>query len=213
MPRWDRFARLHTAFRAVRTAQERTAASAVTAKLDGDRQHDEPHTEQPVLKVTEAAALPYHLQGDASFDTKDARRRREQLRHAPRVLEALEVWWATATHSGLALTVASGDALSKTQYQVMSTKMYRAMVAEYVAEDARAVADEEWENDAAGGVALDREAFMDSIFEVADLWTATIDEDECAPAVSAHAHALLLRRLCPHSLLAARRPCVYCVWC
>ena len=52
------------------------------------------------------------------------------------------------------------------------------MLASYVPEEAEAAAEDDWASDSKGQETLSREAFMDAIFELADMWTKTIDPHE-----------------------------------
>jgi hypothetical protein len=133
---------------------------------------------------SEANRGSYIYQGDPTLNTEGAFQKRLALRTAPLVLDVLQAWWVTALRSlrsgAYGGPASSKTAISKDQYVVMSHNMYHAMVEEWDEDDADAVAEAEWQRDSQGASELSREAFLDAIFEVADVWTPTIDEAEYA---------------------------------
>ena len=47
-------------------------------------------------------------------------------------------------------------------------------------EEALQSAKEDWDDDSKGAEAMTRSDFLDSLFELADMWTESIDAAECA---------------------------------
>ena len=140
----------------------------------------------PVTEVVDEAELkntPYHMQGDASMNTADMLEKRRLLRHDKAVDKALRLWWTTAQNSARQ-TVTNGehygltddDPLPKEEYMKLSGKLYRALVGGWDAEDASAIAEEEWNEEIGADKAMmTRAQFLDSIFDLADTWVRGVD--------------------------------------
>ena len=58
--------------------------------------------------------------------------------------------------------------------------IYKAMIEQWDEAAADKSATDDWERDAKGGTSLDRGAFTDSLFELADTWAYEVDPDEYA---------------------------------
>ena len=57
-------------------------------------------------------------------------------------------------------------------YRTLSKMIYKAMIEQWDEAAADKSATDDWERDAKGGTSLDRRAFTDSLFELADTWAA-----------------------------------------
>ena len=147
-------------------------------KYDDDR--------NATLDINEFAQLV----ADLNVNTPESMQARLSLRADPRVLEQLEVWWATAVHSmgqeqyerqQMADTIAPAPAaaaeLNHDEYCLVMRKIFRTMIPtdEYDAAEAEATAEEDWEHDRRGHDTLSGDLFQDGMFELADLWVETID--------------------------------------
>lgn len=138
------------------------------------------HTGLAEARSGAAPALEAWQQGDPTMDTATNLRRRMNLRHEPLVVAALGVWWSTACHSidsachRVPLGGAAPRLLRRADYFKMSRKIYKAMIEQWDEADAEAAAVVDWDADRRGAEELDAAAFMDGIFELVDLRTATL---------------------------------------
>ena len=123
---------------------------------------------------------PYWQQGSERFDDPANKAAREALRKHPRVLEALETWWSTAERNAAPEERSADGGLLEAPYRTLSKMIYKAMIERWDEPAANKSATEDWECDAKGGTSLDRGAFADSLFELADTWAFEIDPNEYA---------------------------------
>ena len=113
------------------------------------------------------------------YYTEEALRRRLRLRADPAVVAALDAIWAAAT--GAASRGRGGrtrERLTRKQYLTMHRKIALALDPTVAPREAAEAAEEEWALDSEGRGCLDREKFDWCWFELADLWTETVDADE-----------------------------------
>ena len=131
-----------------------------------------PHTAAP-------GTVPYFLQMDAAMDTQSAWAARRRLRTHPLVLDKLRLWWDCALRS-----VQSGGSehtgLDHDSYVRLSRLLHKAMIEEWDSDDADACAAEDWRLDSEGLAEIGEERFLNCIFELADVWTRTIEAAEYA---------------------------------
>ena len=108
--------------------------------------------------------------------------KRFSLRHDPTVLNVLQEWWKCAQRF-LQSEGKPDDRVEEDSYSQIFLKIYKVMISEYNrAEAAEAVA-EDWQNDSADSRKnfpnepphLTGEAYMDALFELADVWTVGTD--------------------------------------
>ena len=126
-------------------------------------------------------AVPYWQQGDMELYTEDNLERRLRLRSDEAVLEVLQDWWSTAQRSMRSENPWNkGTGLGREDYVRICVKIYKAMIKEFDEGEALECAQDDWCNDSKGEEELTRERFMDAMFELADVWTKTIDAAEYA---------------------------------
>ena len=122
---------------------------------------------------------PYWMQGDESLNTKAAWAQRMKLRAHPTVLAKLQMWWECMIAS-----VQSVDperiTIDKASYVRVSRLLHKAIIEEWDEADATQCAEDDWKNDAGGRSSIDQGRFLDCVFELADIWTRTIEADEYA---------------------------------
>ena len=158
---------------------------------------------KPVTQVHDAAEiakLRWHEQGDDEMQTEQMLSVRASLRRDKLVLAELNVWWEAAlTGSFAAAKLAALDssyedqldergstpttAISKRRYVAIMTKISLALLEDDEPrdlEDARQQACEAWDEDSRGHHTLSRMRWLDSIFELADTWTKTVENVEYA---------------------------------
>ena len=116
---------------------------------------------------------------DTNFDTEEEQTLRSSLRQHPRVLEAVKMWWDTASAS-----MQDDGRMDFEEYLLVSKLMYKALIDVWDEEDAVRSAEEDWARDAgrggAGANELSEDLFGDAMFELADIWTEEIDGDAYA---------------------------------
>jgi hypothetical protein len=135
-------------------------------------------TVRTTLSKEELALVPFWQQGDISLETSEALVARCRLRKAPAVVEELQRWWSTAQRSVQSGVDAAASTVAREDYIRISRLLSKAMLPDFVADEAQRAAEEDWEDDSAGSPSLSRERFMDCIFELADVWTEHISEGE-----------------------------------
>ena len=133
------------------------------------------------LKPVGDSSSSYILQGDTNLQTVSAWEARLLLRVHPAVEAELERWWAVICKSYISAS-APVQELQKGPYIDLQRSLYRALVeGDYDDKDARKCGEESWTDDCPSGASgLNRKAFMDCIFELADVWTPNIDSGEYA---------------------------------
>ena len=144
---------------------QRNLAAPVPAPATASPPHA---SESPVTVVTsdsDLEAIPFWKQGDPDQDTAEAWDARRRLRHDPEVETKLELWWATALGSVQSDGSDLVRSLNKDDYVRLSRLMHKAMIEVWDAEDAQMCAEEDWLTDAAGRPSIDKDKFLDCIFE------------------------------------------------
>lgn len=134
--------------------------------------------------------LPLWAHGDVALNTKDVRMERSKLRHRETIVAELEMWWECALRSS---QTPDADYLDKANYIRVDRLIAKAMQPEYEPGEAHGLADEDWEEDSRSrrmsrdadprldndeSRLLSQAAFMDGLFELADVYTRTVDEAE-----------------------------------
>ena len=117
------------------------------------------------------ASKGYRDQGDATLYTDDNAAVRLQLRHSPLVLASLEKFW-----SAFASTHAHG-LISREEHVSVMTRVCKALFhpAEFHEDAGRAEAEADWQREQGDSATMDKEGFLNSLFELADLWTKSIE--------------------------------------
>ena len=118
------------------------------------------------------------------FEDDGIMQSRRKLRQSPVLLEVLEMWWKTALGSTNSASTLYPDVLRKKGYIQMVRKIYKAVVEDYDEDDCQQTAEEDWDADSRGKYYLDQEAVYNSLFELADLWTNSIEAEDYADFLS-----------------------------
>lgn len=108
------------------------------------------------------------------LNSEEALRKRHALRQLPQVKSVLRAWWALAD-------AGCSGVIGREEYINLQRKVYVAMCAEggeYDAAEAQKYAERDWMNDSCDGKPLNRIQFENALFELADVNTDTIDEEE-----------------------------------
>ena len=125
-------------------------------------------------------SIPYELQGDEELSTDKAIAVRAKMRRHPRVLEQLQMWWATAQHTMRVWHGENYDAavLTRNDYVRIMVLVAKAMSDVFDAEEAQQCAEEDFVEDAKGATTMSQKQFMNAVFELTDLYTRTLDYEE-----------------------------------
>ena len=110
--------------------------------------------------------------GRGRFYTDDAVRQRRELQEHPDIVSLLELLWFCAN------TDASDAIIDKGEYLVMHRKITLALsAADITPRGAAQQAEEDWERDSNGKDGLDRERFYWTWFELADMYTRSMEPE------------------------------------
>ena len=90
----------------------------------------------------------------------------------PKVKHALDQLWTAANFN------TEDEIIDKEEYLMMHRKIVLALEPGTYPLEALAVASEDWVRDSEGKKGLDRERFLWSWFELADLWTKSMEAEE-----------------------------------
>ena len=115
---------------------------------------------------------------EGQYCTQETLQLRYKLRRNPEVMHELHLWWETALrsmkHGGAGAVEPAGAVAPRDDYFSLCRCVYKALYEDYDRDEAQACAEEDWVNDCGGAMTLSRERFMDSWFELADLWTSDV---------------------------------------
>ena len=92
----------------------------------------------------------------------------------------LEAWWSCALRSLQSGGDEGACELVRERYEEISMRIYKAMIESYDEAEARASAAEDWAQDAHGEPSMRRDRFMDAFFELADVWTRSMEPTDYA---------------------------------
>jgi hypothetical protein len=126
----------------------------------------------------------YKEDGNMEHYTEDAVAKRKRLRHDPKIVAGLEKFYACFETSRSGCAVCDGDypqEIPRAELIDVQVRMCRALFSDedWNLTEARQAAEEDWEREVgAAGTSMPRETFLDSLFELADIWTLEVDRDE-----------------------------------
>ena len=132
----------------------------------------------------------YIDQGDEEMYTQESLDQRYSIRHDAKVAALLRAWWRACMRLNKERLFPHGK-LFEAEYCAVFEKVYKVMmpIRDYDATKAAIAVKDDWKSDAKGKRFMDEHAFMDALFELADVWTQTTDASEYA----AFLEQLLLR--------------------
>ena len=107
----------------------------------------------------------------AAFYSEEGLKQRVKLMQTPAISKALELIWKAANPSG-------AEAMSEEDYFVMHRKLVLAIDPMTWPQEAMASAATDWQADSDGSGKMDKQKFFWSWFELADLWTESLDPTE-----------------------------------
>lgn len=109
--------------------------------------------------------------GDATFDTPEMKQKRAALRDDPAVAAVLDEWWDTTDVDG-------NGVIDRYEYTTLGIVLYRVIIGDGDEKAAKESAEKDWEEDRKGKEVMDGDHFKLAIFELADLWTDTLEPAE-----------------------------------
>ncbi len=118
--------------------------------------------------------VPYRYEGDEDMYTPDAITARKKLKHNPRIIAAMDEFWDCYAKD------ASGR-ISWDEYRNVYLKMCKALNTAqngFDREESERLAKIDFDRDTKGYETLNRAMIRNSLFELADLWTRTIEVDD-----------------------------------
>ena len=115
---------------------------------------------------------PKWKQGDPQLYTRDNVAARLTLRRDPLVGTALQKWWAVMQNT-FGTPDAPATFLVEHQFVTILCKLGKALLndVDYDRAEVLEAAQADWEMDSCAQVQMTREMFMDSLFELCDIWT------------------------------------------
>ena len=165
-----------------RDAKQRSSPSPTFADVLGIGSPRNSLTNSSIEEVHVPAVTPRHDdagpeadywdQADMTMHTRVGWHLRRKLRTHPIILDELE----KCTYCVLPKGASSN--LNFKDYTQLQLTLYKALVPKFNEKDARKCAKEDWQTDCKGEDGMNREHLKDSIFELADNWTRSIDPRE-----------------------------------
>ncbi|CAM9541455.1 unnamed protein product, partial [Ectocarpus sp. 4 AP-2014] len=133
--------------------------------------------DKPVTRKGEDQNHPAWLQGDIDMYSSANQKKRKRLKRAPAVQEKIKTLWSLATSDGEGCDVEAS--LSKETFLSIMVKIHVLIIFPPVDLSwAMTNALKDWEKDNAGLETMNLDRFVDSIFELVDIWTETTEEQE-----------------------------------
>ena len=137
-----------------------------------------------VSSVEELKQVDRRLQADLSLNTMKAWETRLALRREASVRDVLHLWWMTFLRTlRPGLEEDELPMMGKAMYVRMYELIFRALASmeeeQYEETEARQCAEEDWASESACDT-MSREVFLDSVFQLADLYTDTTSATEYA---------------------------------
>ena len=119
---------------------------------------------------------PYYLQGDEDLHATLPSAQRAALRNDGRVLRELEKFWAVFR------TDAADCSISKSEYLTVHAKFAAVLIPDLTPGDVHDAGEEDWQTDVGGADRMDKEQFMNCLFELADMcMPATTNASRAVP--------------------------------
>ena len=113
---------------------------------------------------------PYHRQGNADFHTTKASVQRAELFNNQGVRAELERFWGVYEKSD-----EHNGCVTKREYLRAHVLFARVLLPSISADEVRASGEEDWVSDAQGAETISKEQLMGCLFELADMYTTSID--------------------------------------
>ena len=131
-------------------------------------------------------SVAFTQQADSSLNTLQAFELRQANRREGQVREALHAWWMVALRTEQQSERGATN-ISKALYLAVYQGIYQALLdeSEYDADEAARSVEEDWHADmkisaVAHAGRMERAQFLDSLFEIADTWTSSLQPEDYA---------------------------------
>jgi adenylate/nucleoside-diphosphate kinase len=119
----------------------------------------------------EPAAVPYHMQGNSRFETEAAKTRRQLIMYDAAVRDAITRYWSITPKT-------EAGRVSKAVYTGVCLRISKVILPGFSEEESKKVIEDDWANDSQGAETLDYFLFYRAIFQLADIWTNSLDVKE-----------------------------------
>ena len=128
-------------------------------------------TQTRTRRRSKTADEEWWMKGERLFDQPEFKAKRMALREAPIVREALDAWWRCTDADG-------NGVIDHDEYICLGIALYHVMIGDGNEQAAEQSAENDWIDDSKGLEVMTEDHFKGAIFELADLWTETIDAME-----------------------------------
>eukprot|EP00364_Plasmodium_chabaudi_P000424 XP_016653279.1 conserved Plasmodium protein, unknown function [Plasmodium chabaudi chabaudi] len=122
----------------------------------------------------------YLNQGDIGFENEDLKKEREKIRTNDVFVECVKNIWTNILNKKL------NDKFSKIEYFKIMLRICKVLIPQFEIKQVIKIINDEWNNDSKGKKYLNFDSFFNTFFELADIWT---------PTINAHDYALFLKSL------------------
>ncbi|CAD2086103.1 conserved Plasmodium protein, unknown function [Plasmodium vinckei lentum] len=122
----------------------------------------------------------YLNQGDIGFENEDLKKEREKIRSNDVFIECVKNIWTNILNKKL------NDKFSKIEYFKIMLRICKVLIPQFEIKQVIKIINDEWNNDSKGKKYLNFDSFFNTFFELADIWT---------PTINAHDYALFLKSL------------------
>lgn len=124
-------------------------------------------------------SVPYHLQGDPDLHTAHIMRHRRALKEHPKIVQWIHVYWQTFCKNRYdAVSKSFVNQMSEDDFVLLEMKIAKALYPVFNKEHAERLARRDWKHDSQGLPTMDVARFSNSIFELVDIWTVSLDVEE-----------------------------------
>ena len=154
-----------------------------------------------VSSEAELNVLAFWQQGDVDLSTAENLKVRHHLKYDESVRAALHAWWAALQANGLLTKDVAEPVLQREGYETVFLRFHKLLLDTWNYDEAKATIAEDWIEDLGGSETrggMPQEVFFASLFELADLWT---------PSIDAAVYAEFLRRLLASCFEAGGKLC------
>ncbi|SBT34630.1 hypothetical protein POVWA1_023210 [Plasmodium ovale wallikeri] len=114
----------------------------------------------------------YLEEGDLSFENEELKKEREEIRNNKVFIECVKNIWSNILKKKM------DDKLSKIEYYKIMLRICKVLIPQFEIKEIIKIVDDEWKNDSKGKKHLNFFSFFNTFFELADIWTPTINAND-----------------------------------